>query len=297
MGWIPGKRGPPFLRPDTRSMLGPLMNDGVDIWQRYDTKVVQVRLLEEQVRRLQGQVADLEEERGAVTRKLSTARRLAERLRQERSHEAPGADPAQARIRDDYDRAREVIGCLVSSLAGSWNARQQAWRADSKSGGRLLYALTRGAMASVSMDSFRVDTDWLRKLELDQLRIELGFDDGGVELSIEDDYDDGGDLGEFVRDEPYVDPYEEPYGDDQGLPPPPRYTEGEVGATRHDPPLISAFDPYDDPEPMGEETRVAAAPTKPLPIRDETRKNRTENTARRSIPAPSFNIGKLVKPT
>jgi len=275
------------------------MNDGVDIWQRYDTKVVQVRLLEEQVRRLQEQVRHLEGERGAVTHKLTTARRLAERLRLERSHEAHGVDPAQARTREDYDRAREVIGCLVSSLAGCWNARQQAWRADSKSGGRLLYALTRGAMASVSMDSFRVDIDWLRKLELDQLRIELGFDDGGIDLSIEDDYDEGGDLGEFVRHEAYVDPYEEPYGGDQGLPPPPHFTEGEVGDVRQDPPLISALDPYDDPEPLGEETRVAPAPARPLPLpsRKETRKDHTENTVRRSIPSPPFNIGKLVKPT
>ncbi len=274
------------------------MNDGVDIWKRYDTKVVQVRLLEEQVRRLQEQVAHLEEERGAVTHKLTTARRIAERLRHaERNKEAHGVDPAQARTREDYDRAREVIGCLVSSLAGSWSAREQAWRADSKSGGRLLYALTRGAMASVSMDSFRVDTDWLRKLELDQLRIELGFDDGGVELSIEDDYEEEGDLREFVRDEPYVDPYEERYGDEQGLPPPPLYTEGEVGELHPDPPLISALDPYDDPEPLGEETHVAPAPTRPLPIRSEGRKTRTENTARRSIPSPSFNIGKLVKTT
>ncbi len=170
----------------------------------------------------------------------------------------------------------------------------------SKSGGRLLYALTRGAMASVSMDSFRVDTDWLRKLELDQLRIELGFDDGGVELSVEDDYEEEGDLREFVRDEPYVDPYGERYGDDQGLPPPPLYTEGELGGAHRGPPLISALDPYDDPEPLDGETHVAPAPTRPLPVRSETRegrKTRTENTARRSIPSPSFNIGKLVKPT
>jgi len=269
------------------------MNDGVDIWQRYDAKVVQVRELEEKIRGLEEQAAKLAAERNqradacaVLTRKLTSARLIAERLRNaERHHEANGT-PSSDRVREDYDRAREVIGCLVSSLAGSWSAREQVWRAGSKSGGRLLYALTRGAMASVSMDSFRVDTEWLRKLELDKLRIELGFDDGGVELCVEDDYDDGVDLGEFA----------DPYAGDRDLPPPPAYTNGERDDVRPVP-LISALDPYDDPEPVLDDTSVGPAPTRPLPIRRATAPARKPSKTMKSMPVPSFRIGKLVKPT
>ncbi len=276
------------------------MNDGLDIWQRYDTKVVQVRELEEKVRELEERAVALAEERdlrasacAVLTRKLTSARLIAERLRNaERGPEAQGSDPSAVRMRGEYDRARELIGCLVSALSGSWSAREQAWKADSKSGGRLLYALTRGAMASVSMDSFRIDADWLRKLDLDQLRIELGFDDAGIDLCVEDEEGPAP-----ARIESLVDLY----SSDRDLPPPPIFVNG---VNRELPPL-STLDPYDEPEPEldvelepdSEITSVGPAPTRPLPVRSELRTGRKKSTTMQAMPAPHFSIGKLVKPT
>ena len=142
------------------------MSEGVDIWQRYDAKVVQVRELEERLKKLEERLVALAEERdqranacAVLTQKLTSARLIAERLRNaERAKDGGGGgggDLSNHRLRAEYDRAREVIGCLLTSLSGSWSAREQVWRADSTSGGRLLYALTRGAMASVSMSTSR----------------------------------------------------------------------------------------------------------------------------------------------
>lgn len=270
------------------------MNDGLDIWQRYDTKVVQVRELEEKVQELEERAVALASERdlrasacAVLTRKLTSARLIAERLRNaERGPEPQGSNPPGARNRGQYDRAREVIGCLISSLSGSWSAREQVWRADSKSGGRLLYALTRGAMASVSMDSFRIDAEWLRKLDLDQLQIELGFDDAGVDLCVEDDEEPAP-----VAVESHVDPY----SSDRELPPPPNFVNG---VHRELPPL-STLDPYDpeEVEVESEITSVGPAPKRPLPVRSDLRTSRKKSTTMQAMPAPHFSIGKLVKPT
>lgn len=268
------------------------MNDGLDIWQRYDTKVVQVRELEEKVRELEERAVALAEERdlrasacAVLTRKLTSASRIAERLRTaERGLDPQGSDSLGARNRGQYDRAREVIGCLISSLSGSWSAREQVWRADSKSGGRLLYALTRGAMASVSMDTFRIDAEWLRKLDLDQLQIELGFNDAGIDLCVEDD------------EEPApVESHVDPYSSDRELPPPPIYVNG---VHRELPPL-STLDPYDEPEieVESDSTSVGPAPKRPLPVRSDFRTSRKKSTTMQAMPAPHFSISKLIKPT
>ncbi|HGG57902.1 MAG TPA: hypothetical protein ENK31_08925 [Nannocystis exedens] len=278
------------------------MNDGLDIWQRYDAKVVQVRELEEKVRELEEQAVALAEERdlrasacAVLTRKLTSARLIAERLRHtERGSELQGAEHSALRMRGEFDRARELIGCLVSSLSGAWSAREQAWKADSKSGGRLLYALTRGAMASVSMDSFRVDADWLRKLDLEKLRIELGIDDAGVDLCVEDE-DKPAPAPPPARIESLVDLY----SSDRELPPPPLFVNG----VQHELPPLSTLDPYDEPEfeveaePDSEITSVGPAPKRPLPVRSELRTGRKKSTTMQAMPAPHFSIGKLVKPT
>jgi hypothetical protein len=273
------------------------MTEGVDIWQRYDAKVVQVRELEERLRKLEERLETLAEERdqranacAVLTQKLTSARLIAERLRKAERTKDGGGDLSNHRLRAEYDRAREVIGCLLTSLSGSWSAREQVWRADSTSGGRLLYALTRGAMASVSMDSFRVDHDWLRRLDLDRLRIELGFDDGGVDLSVEEEFEE-----EFEVEglEPAATVSVEDIYDQDDLPPPPTFTSG--AREEPPPPLISALEAFEGIEPDAEQTRVMRAPTEPLPTKQGESK-RGETTAVRSIPAP-FTIGKLVKPT
>ncbi|MCB9703730.1 MAG: hypothetical protein H6711_17675 [Myxococcales bacterium] len=261
------------------------MSEGADIWQRYDAKVVQVRELEEKLAELEAKMLALADERdrwakscAVLTQKLTSVRLIAERLRNaERNAKGrQGIDPTTIRLREEYDRAREVIGCLISSLASSWSGREQVWRAQASAGGRLLYALTRGAMASVSMESQRVDVEWLRKLDLDRLRIELGFDDGGVEVSV----DEGDELVEGELAGIYDEEEADLYGQGRDLPPPPSYT----GAGSSEPPLISAYDHYGEPEP-------ALAPSRPLPTRADP-----DATVVKKIPAPAFNIGKLVKP-
>ncbi|MEZ4383748.1 MAG: hypothetical protein R3A79_20620 [Nannocystaceae bacterium] len=280
------------------------MSDGVDIWQRYDAKVVQVRELEERLKQLEGRMEALAEERDqrakactVLTQKLTSARLIAERLRNADRAKDGGGDLSSHRLRAEYDRAREVIGCVLTSLSGSWSGREQVWRADSTSGGRLLYALTRGAMASVSMDSFRVDHDWLRRLDLDRLRIELGFDDGGVDLSVEEEFE-----AEAGVDEEYELADLEPAAavsvddiyDQDDLPPPPTFTAS--AREEPPPPLISAFEAFDGIDAEAEKTRVVRAPSGPMPSKRDEGK-RSETTAVRSIPAPAFTIGKLVKPT
>lgn len=298
------------------------MSDG-ELWQRYDAKVVQLRELEAQIARLEAEIAAARDERdrwakscSVLTQKLTSARLIAERLRSaDRSADNRKAhEPAPPRLREEYERAREVLGLLFTALSGAWSGRDQAWRAESESGGRLLYALTRGAMASVSLDNYKVDGDWLRRVDLESIRIELGFDDGGIPLSI----DDGPaiDLSEveqaLAADHGFGD--DDPYGSgSHSLPPPPSFTSGHA-----EPALISAFDAYDDhdhdPEPengrAGRTTIGRALPPpgvqgmQGLPSRANGQTNGQANgqtngqtTVVKTIPAPPFRIGKLVKPT
>lgn len=256
-----------------------------DIWQRYDAKVVQLRLADEKIAEIEEQLAAMREERdrwattcALLTQKLAVARTLAERLR---SVEKGGRGRRQAvdhgrgredaeRAREESERAREVIGLMLSALAGAWSGREQAWKATTSNGGRLLYALTRGAMASVSIADHQVESEWLRSLDLDRLRAELGFG-GGPEIEVDVDV-------------PAAEPEEEPEPEYQGrgpLPPPPSFRTGA------EPPLISALDPYDEPE-----IEVPARPLPVLPTRSSS-----QATVVKPVPPPPFQIGKLVKPT
>ena len=249
------------------------MSDSGDIWQRYDAKVVQLREADEKIASLEEALAELREERdrwantaALLTQKLAAARKLAERLRsveKGRGRRLGGGGETQVtRLRDEAERAREVIGLMLSALAGSWSGRERAWKAETSNGGRLLYALTRGAMTSVSLSDHRVEAEWIRGLDLDRLRSELGFDEGGLEISIDDEG-----------------PAEEPdYHAPGALPPPPSFrTEGA-------PPQLSTLNPYDDPEGEAEALR----PASPRPA--------AASTVVKPIPPPPFRIGKLVKP-
>ena len=177
------------------------MSDSGDIWQRYDAKVVQLREADEKIAALEEALAELREERdrwahtaALLTQKLAAARKLAERLRsveKGRGRRLGGGETQVTRLRDEYERAREVIGLMLSALAGAWSGRERAWKAETSNGGRLLYALTRGAMTSVSLSDHRVEA--------------------GVEINVDDDG-----------------PAEEPdYHAPGALPPPPSFrTEG-----------------------------------------------------------------------
>ncbi len=257
-----------------------------DIWQRYDAKVVQLRVADEKIGELTEQLEAMREERdrwattcALLTQKLAVARTLAERLRsvekggRGRRHTTDhgrGREDVE-RAREESERAREVIGLMLSALAGAWSGREQAWKASTSNGGRLLFALTRGAMASVSIEDHQVESEWLRGLDLDRLRAELGFG-GGNEIEVEFEV-------------PVPEPEMEPEPEYQGrgpLPPPPSFRTGA------EPPLISALDPYDEPE--------YEAPARPsLPVMPT--RSSSQATVVKPVPPPPFQIGKLVKPT
>lgn len=296
------------------------MSDG-ELWQRYDAKVVQLRELEARIARLEAEIEAARDERdrwakscSVLTQKLTSARLIAERLRNaDRGADGRGrAEPGPQRLHDEYERAREVLGLLFTALSSAWSGREQAWKAQSDTGGKLLYALTRGAMASVSLDNYKVDGDWLRRLDLEALRIELGFDDGGIPLSI----DDGPAIDITEIELALADDFgaDDPYGDDaRSLPPPPSFTSGHT-----EPALISGVgvDPYDDPEPevVGHPPNGRPAPGSlgmpgmsgmsgmsgmpGLPgMPGMPSKPSGQTTVVKTIPAPPFRIGKLVKPT
>jgi len=242
------------------------VSDSGDLWQRYDAKVVQLRVAEQTIAGLEAALAELREDRDRLAQKLLSARTLAERLRNSERVKGRrlGGDATQVtRVREEYERAREVIGLMLSALAGAWNGREQAWKAQTSDGGRLLFALTRGAMASVSIESHRVDHDWLRALDLERLRAQLGF----------------GEVAEEVEEQEIDMSSSDAYEDEtQALPPPPSFQAGAV------PPLLSTLDPYDDdPEPPPKATPPRSVPS-------------GQTTAVRQMPAPPFRIGKLVKP-
>ncbi|MEZ4452272.1 MAG: hypothetical protein R3B09_22590, partial [Nannocystaceae bacterium] len=127
--------------------------------------------------------------------------------------------------------------------------------------------------------------DWLRRVDLEKLKIELGFDDGGVHLSVEDG--PAIDLSEVEHALDHGDPFDsdDPYSPTSALPPPPSFTSGQV-----EPALISALDPYDDPE--HDDPRSGRSQSGRLPTRSSS-----QSTVVKAMPATPFRIGKLVKPT
>jgi hypothetical protein len=119
------------------------MADPGDIWQRYDAKVMQIQVMEARVAAIERELAQTRDERDHWARvcrdlgkKLSVARTLAERLRSaerakvgrpettrfrrpaELQSAAQGSSPAavSGQIKDEYDRAREVLGLVLTAL-------------------------------------------------------------------------------------------------------------------------------------------------------------------------------------
>lgn len=167
------------------------MSEPGDIWQRYDAKVVQIQQLEARVAELESAVATGQHERDHWTRvarqlnkKLHVARDLAERLRAAQYEHAPveaasASDPAMASIGPEFDRAREVLGLVLSALTRALDDDDEAVaelgrRLRHHAGGKLLYSITRGALTLVPVDGrYLVDRPWLARLDLAALRGEL----------------------------------------------------------------------------------------------------------------------------
>lgn len=169
------------------------MSEPGDIWQRYDAKVVQIQQLEARLVALEKELATAHHERDhwarvgrQLSKKLQVARALAERLRAaqhggaaaKRTVESPGtADPAG--VRAEYDRAREVLGLVLTALTKALDDDDEAVaelgrRLRHHAGGKLLYSITRGALTLVPVDGrYLVDRTWLARLDLASLRGEL----------------------------------------------------------------------------------------------------------------------------
>ena len=188
------------------------MADPGDIWQRYDAKVVQIQVVEARlaaVERELGQVRDERDHWARICRdlgkKLTVARTLAERLRsaervkggrteamrtrrpgelQAAINSATGAvtvsvtGPITGR-RDGDDRAREVLGLVITALTKALDADDDAVidlgrRLRYYGAGKLLYSMTRGSLTVVPVDGrYMVDRQWLAQLDLEGLRREL----------------------------------------------------------------------------------------------------------------------------
>lgn len=253
------------------------MADPGDIWQRYDAKVVQIQVVEARlaaVERELGQVRDERDHWARICRdlgkKLSVARSLAERLRnaerlkggrqesvrtrrpgelQGASNNVSGGAAAGGvtanftgglggRGRDESERAREVLGLVLTALTRALDADDQAVldlgrRLRHHGAGKLLYSMTRGSLTVVPVDGrFLVDRQWLAQLDMEALRSELDLvttpsasqASSATNAAIELDVD--------VEQE---DDYE---GSQSALPPPPPLPAAGFASP---PPLISAL--------------------------------------------------------
>ncbi|PCC72817.1 hypothetical protein SAMN02745121_01935 [Nannocystis exedens] len=168
------------------------MTDSGDIWQRYDAKVLQIQQLEARVAELEGAVATGRHERDhwaqlarQLNKKLQVAAGLAQRLRAaQHEPQAPlpsviVASPQSGASQEEFDRAREVLGLVLSALTRALDDDDEAVaelgrRLRHHAGGKLLHSITRGTLTLVPVDGrYLVDRAWLERLDLTALRGEL----------------------------------------------------------------------------------------------------------------------------
>ena len=283
------------------------MADPGDIWQRYDTKVVQIQSMEARlaaVERELGQVRDERDHWARICRdlgkKLSVARTLAERLRTaerlkggrqetarfrrptELSSRPSGSefagslepDGGAGGLKHEYDRAREILGLVLTALSKALDddaAAELGRTLRHHAGGKLLHSITRGTLTLVPVDGrYLVDRQWLEQLDLPGLRRELDVAaQSGIYTMPEDS---------LTAMEAQLDlDVDVDLGDDEedGLPPPPPLSTGSFATL---PPLLPALP--EDPEP---------APTP-----------RAADTVRTQVPLkqaiiPNLRIGRLFK--
>jgi hypothetical protein len=243
------------------------MSDPGDIWQRYDAKVMQIQVMEARVAAIERELAQTREERDHWARvcrdlgkKLSVARTLAERLRSAERAKAgrpettrfrrpaelqsagPGNSPAavSGQIKDEYDRAREVLGLVLTALTKALDDDETAElgrRLRHHAGGKLLLSITRGSLTLVPVDGrYMVDRRWLDELDLAALRQELDVAAQSGIYELPEDSRDG-----LAVTEMEVDFDSDEDADESGVlplpPPPPLSTAGYATL----PPLLKAL--------------------------------------------------------
>lgn len=286
------------------------MNDAADIWQRYDAKVLQIQQLEARVAELEREALKGKHERDhwarvarQLSKKLQVARELAERLRAAQHEPTPRPERREpAAIEVEFDRAREVLGLVLSALSRALDDDDEAVaelgrRLRHHAGGKLLVSITRGSLTLVPVDGrYLVDREWLERLDLAALRAELELStqsglfplpeelggrfagltpptlaaSGEVEVDVEDDELDA-------------------YGEDSGdLPPPPPMPESQ----RMPPPPLLAALPAEDAPPR---------PPEPPPIEqprglDDTLRAKIQTPAALTEAfIPNLRINRLIK--
>jgi hypothetical protein len=274
------------------------MGDPGDIWQRYDTKVMQIQVMEGRLAAIERELGQTRDERDHWARvcrdlgkKLSVARTLAERLRTAERVKSGRPETARFRrpaelqsspntvrsavsgqINDDYDRAREVLGLVLTALTKALDddaVAELGRKLRHHAGGKLLHSITRGSLTLVPVDGrYLVDRQWLEALDLAGLRRELDVAaQSGIYAMPEDS---------MVRGEVAVEvEVDVEDGDGDALPPPPPLP---VAGFKTLPPLLSALP--DEPE---------AAASRPSP------QDTVRSTVKGASLIPNLKIGNLIK--
>ena len=273
------------------------MADPGDIWQRYDAKVMQIQQVEARLAAIERELGQTREERDHwahvcrdLGKKLSVARTLAERLRT--TERAKSGRPETTRfrrpaelqssvqqtggagqIRDEYDRAREVLGLVLTALSKALDddaAAELGRKLRHHAGGKLLHSITRGSLTLVPVDGrYLVDRTWLEQLDVAGLRRELDVAAQSGVYTMPDDSVTNGSMLDVD-----VDIDEENDGD--ALPPPPPLSAAD---SRTLPPLLSA---------LPDESDVAMA--RPTP-----QDNKGTAPMRAAVLIPRLTIGRLIK--
>jgi hypothetical protein len=236
------------------------MTDPGDIWQRYDAKVMQIQVIEARAAALEKEIAQVRDERDHWARicrdlgkKLSVARSLAERLRNADRVKAGRPETLRARrpaelqagasavdnTRHELDRAREVLGLVLTALTKALDDDEVAElgaKLRHHAGGKLLQSITRGSLTLVPVDGrYLVDRGWLQQLDLSGLRREL---DVAAQSGIYNMPEDSAPNNSHVELDVDID--EDADMVDDGLPPPPPLSLAGFGNSPP-PPLLSAL--------------------------------------------------------
>lgn len=292
------------------------MADPGDIWQRYDAKVMQIQVIEARVAALEKEIVQVRDERDHWARicrdlgkKLSVARSLAERLRS--AERAKGGRPETLRARrpaelqagssaidntrHELDRAREVLGLVLTALTKALDDDEVAElgaKLRHHAGGKLLQSITRGGLTLVPVDGrYLVDRGWLQQLDLAGLRRELDVAaQSGIYTLPEDSAPRGQvsavDLEVEIDEE--LDELDSSLGEDTlPLPPPPPLSLSSHG---NHPPLLSALPDESDALPRPAVTADASM-SRPVPPPDTVR---TQNPLTAPF-IPNLRVGRLIK--
>jgi len=285
------------------------MTDPGDIWQRYDAKVMQIQVIEARAAALEKEIAQVRDERDHWARicrdlgkKLSVARSLAERLRNADRVKAGRPETLRARrpaelqagasavdnTRHELDRAREVLGLVLTALTKALDDDEVAElgaKLRHHAGGKLLQSITRGSLTLVPVDGrYLVDRGWLQQLDLSGLRREL---DVAAQSGIYNMPEDSAPNNEVSHVELEVDIDEDAEEVDDGLPPPPPLSLAGFGNSPP-PPLLSALPEESDVTFTRPNTGAEHSASRPV----------TPDTVRSQNPStfiPNLRVGRLIK--